>query len=607
MKKLEQLYVHKQAVKLIGRFHYLDTSLVPLMLLHSLVKGILPLLPILFSAPMLNSFLKGNIREAIIYIGWLIGLEAILQIGETIIRNKFILHCKAVSREVESILYTHPLGLDYESMEDGSAMEEFTMALMSLQYRSNYATLVENYGMFLSNLFSFLVLIVLIVKLCIQLPHTSYYWLSVVASPIIFTMLILGGFILFLFSFQKLLLYTREEFQKNFEKQVEAEQMLQSCLKMSCDDELIKINHTFHGYELIRNIFNKSIQKVIVTYRRLVFLDIAGSSGKEIGNFFIGVLAYVLVGVKVLAKAITVGELIQYVQSIIQLNSMLSLIMTKHQDISECIRYFDKILLFLERKNKFETGSIPIEKRDDYKYELAFEHVSFKYPNSDTYILKDLTFQLNLHNKSALVGANGAGKTTLIKLLCRLYDPTEGKITLNGVDIKKYNYKEYLSLFSVVFQDFVMLDFPMEENVACRKDFDEDKVKECLYRAGLSNIENRFEEVEEDKSGNKFSGGQKQKMAIARALYKDAPVVILDEPTAALDPISEFDIYQRLNDLIGEKTCLYISHRMSSCRFCDDIIVLDKGEIVERGSHEELLLHGSYYKKMWEAQAQYYS
>ena len=116
-----------------------------------------------------------------------------------------------------------------------------------------------------------------------------------------------------------------------------------------------------------------------------------------------------------------------------------------------------------------------------------------------------------------------------------------------------------------------------------------------------------FKEVEEDKSGNKFSGGQKQKMAIARALYKDAPVVILDEPTAALDPISEFDIYQRLNDLIGEKTCLYISHRMSSCRFCDDIIVLDKGEIVERGSHEELLLHGSYYKKMWEAQAQYYS
>ena len=604
---MKQLKVHKKAIQLILRFHHLDQSLVPLMLLHSLIKGVLPLLPIFFTGSILNNLIGGDINNAIISIGWLIGLEVVLQIGESIVRNQFIVHSKAVGREVERILYTYPLGLDYESMEDSSVMEEFTTALMSFRYRSNYSKLVQDYGVLLSNIVSFVILIILIIQLCLQAPKVSSGILSILATPVVFICLLLGSFSIFLVALQVVLSYSNREFEKNFTLQVESEEQLMSCLKMCLDNDLIKNNHIFHSYSIIRKLFDHTFKKTCANYKKIISLEMIGTNARELGNGFISIVAYILVGIKVLAKAITVGEFIQYIQGIIQLNIMLSLILSKQNEISECVVYFDKILNFLNRKNKFETGTIPIEKRDDYKYELAFEHVSFKYPNSNEYILKDVTFKLNLHNKSALVGANGSGKTTLIKLLCRLYEPTEGVITLNGVDIKKYNYTEYLSLFSVVFQDFVMLDLPIEENIACKKEFDKEKVKKCLHRAGLSNIEHRFDEVEEEKEGSKFSGGQKQKMAIARALYKDAPIVILDEPTAALDPMSEFDIYERLNDLIGEKTCLYISHRMSSCRFCDDIIVLDKGEIVERGNHNKLLSNNSYYKKMWEAQAKYYA
>ncbi|MDD6795823.1 MAG: ABC transporter ATP-binding protein, partial [Clostridiaceae bacterium] len=205
-------------------------------------------------------------------------------------------------------------------------------------------------------------------------------------------------------------------------------------------------------------------------------------------------------------------------------------------------------------------------------------------------------------------------KTTFIKLLCRLYDPTEGEILLNGINIKKYNYKEYLSLFSVVFQDFKLFSFSLSQNVASSVDYDEELVIDSLNKSGFSE---KLEKLDKgidtplykdfDEEGVEISGGEAQKIAIARALYRNAPFVILDEPTAALDPISEFEIYSRFKDLVGDKTAVYISHRLSSCRFCDDIAVFEDGRIIQRGNHDELLKNkdGKYYE-LWNAQAQYY-
>ncbi len=257
-------------------------------------------------------------------------------------------------------------------------------------------------------------------------------------------------------------------------------------------------------------------------------------------------------------------------------------------------------------------GTLPVEKRIDNAYELSFEHVSFKYPGTEQYIIKDLSITFQIGEKLALVGRNGAGKTTLIKLLLRFYEPTEGRILLNGIDIGKYDQDEYMHIFSVVFQDFRLYHLPLDENIAGSERVDEERVRRVLDQVGMSERISHMRDgihtrlYHETGDGEALSGGEAQKIAIARAIYKDAPFVILDEPTSALDPLAEAEIYENFNEMVGDKTAIYISHRMSSCKFCDKILVLEQGNIVESGTHEELMeRQGSYYK-LYQAQAKHY-
>ena len=225
-----------------------------------------------------------------------------------------------------------------------------------------------------------------------------------------------------------------------------------------------------------------------------------------------------------------------------------------------------------------------------------------------------MNLKFKVGEKLAVVGMNGSGKTTFIKLLCRLYDPTEGEILLNGVNIKKYDYNEYLSIFSVVFQDFRLFAFSLGQNVAAGAKYDGKKAAACLEKAGFGK---RLAAMPQgldtklyrdfDPNGVEISGGEAQKIALARALYKDAPFIILDEPTAALDPVSEYEVYSKFNEISGNKTAIYISHRLASCRFCDKILVFDAGCIVQHDTHEALLAQlGGKYSELWNAQAQYY-
>ena len=209
---------------------------------------------------------------------------------------------------------------------------------------------------------------------------------------------------------------------------------------------------------------------------------------------------------------------------------------------------------------------------------------------------------------------NGSGKTTFIKLLCRLYDPTEGEILLNGIDIRKYNYKEYMMIFSVVFQDFKLFSLTLGENVSTKINYDEEEVKNALKKSGFHNWLSTMPEglntylyKDFNKKGIIISGGEAQKIAIARAIYKNAPFIILDEPTAALDPIAEAEIYEKFNEITGDKTAIYISHRLSSCKFCDKIVVFHEGSVIQTGTHQELAAdkNGKYFQ-LWTAQAQYY-
>ena len=268
---------------------------------------------------------------------------------------------------------------------------------------------------------------------------------------------------------------------------------------------------------------------------------------------------------------------------------------------------------YMGLENQKYQGSLPLEKRRDNKFTVEFEHVSFKYPGSEQYVIRDLNLSFVVGEKMAIVGRNGSGKTTFIKLLCRLYDVTEGVIKVNGIDIRKYDYKEYCNLFSIVFQDFRMFAFPLGENIAGSEEVEQERAVDALCRAGLKECYEALSEglatyvgKEYEEDGVNFSGGEKQKMAIARAIYKDAPLVIMDEPTAALDPEAECEVFAGFDRMVGEKTAIYISHRLASCRFCEDILVFEGGQVVQRGSHEQLAAVPGLYQKLWDAQAQYY-
>ena len=327
----------------------------------------------------------------------------------------------------------------------------------------------------------------------------------------------------------------------------------------------------------------------------------------------IGII-YIFVCLKAWAGAFGVGYITQYVGAITNLCNGLSLIFMIIGDMPNNARFLRAIKDFMEIPNDMYQGSLTTEKRADRNYEVEFKDVSFKYPGSDAYALRHVSMKFKISGRLAVVGMNGSGKTTFIKLLCRLYDPTEGQILLNGIDIRKYRYDDYLNIFSVVFQDFQLPALPLGENVAACATYDKERVLDSLQKAGfgdrLAKLPNGldtylYNQLKED--GVSVSGGEAQKIAIARALYKDAPFLILDEPTAALDPIAEAEIYSNLNNIIDDKTAIYISHRLSSCRFCDDILVFHEGNVVQHGNHETLVadVAGKYFE-LWNAQAQYY-
>ncbi|MGI5899633.1 MAG: ABC transporter ATP-binding protein [Christensenellales bacterium] len=332
-----------------------------------------------------------------------------------------------------------------------------------------------------------------------------------------------------------------------------------------------------------------------------------------VSTAFTGVI-YVFVCLKAWAGAFGVGAVTQYVGAITALSKGVSDLISTAGTLRANAEFLRPAFEFLDIPNDMYQGSLTTEKRADCDYQIEFRNVSFKYPGTDDYALKDVSIAFNVGERLAVVGQNGSGKTTFIKLLCRLYDPTDGEILLNGIDIRKYDYDQYLSIFAVVFQDFQLLSLPLGQNVAAALDYDNEKAKATLIEAGfgerLANMPKGlqtclYKGFEDD--GVEISGGEAQKIALARALYKQAPFIILDEPTAALDPIAEYEIYTKFNEFVGEKTAIYISHRLSSCRFCDDIAVFDLGRIVQKGGHDQLLREvGGKYHQLWHAQAQHY-
>ena len=326
-------------------------------------------------------------------------------------------------------------------------------------------------------------------------------------------------------------------------------------------------------------------------------------------------LVYLFVCLKAWGGAFGVGSVTQYVGAVIALTKNISELIKCMGLMKSNTPFLETTYQFLDIPNSMYQGSLTTEKRADRQYEVEFRDVSFQYPGSEIWALRHVNMKFRVGKRLAIVGENGSGKTTFIKLLCRLYDPQEGQILLNGIDIRKYNYRDYMDIFSVVFQDFQLICQPLGANVAGSMRYDRDRVRKSLMDAGfgdrLATMEKGLDTMlykDLSEEGVDVSGGEAQKIAIARALFKDAPFIILDEPTAALDPIAEAEIYSKFNDITGDRTAIYISHRLSSCKFCDEIAVFHEGAIIQQGTHDKLVADkGGKYYELWNAQAQYYT
>lgn len=384
---------------------------------------------------------------------------------------------------------------------------------------------------------------------------------------------------------------------------------LTSKTKQGMDIRLYRMDRTLAG------IIRKRLEELWAFYTRVYDKSAGYNIIGGVGSTLCYGLTYLFVALKALGGAFGIGYVVQYVGAISQVATGISELGWSISAMLSTAPYMATTFDLLDIPNRKYMGTLTVEKRSDNKYDVEFRDVSFQYPGSETYALRHMNLKFQIGRKLAVVGMNGSGKTTMIKLLCRLYDPTEGEILLNGIDIRKYNYDEYMSLFSVVFQDFQLFSFPLGQNVASKVNYNRERAEECLRLSGFAD---RLSELEQgldtylgqdfDENGVAMSGGESQKVALARALYKNAPFMILDEPTAALDPLAEYEIYTKFNKIIGNHTAVYISHRLSSCRFCDEIAVFHEGQVIQFGTHESLLADekGKYYE-LWNAQAQYYT
>lgn len=356
-------------------------------------------------------------------------------------------------------------------------------------------------------------------------------------------------------------------------------------------------------YEELRKVSVEKLnyeRKMNMLYSILSFLKIIFLYGVAVYEFALG--------------NVTLGSFTIYLGAIQLFSQSLSQLLASFNELIRVSVYYNDYQSFMNISEKVTiSGTKELEDYQQIEMKIEFENVWFKYPNQKDYTLKDINLVIESGEKIALIGENGSGKTTLVKLLLRLYEPEKGRILINGVDIKEYTYESYMQLFSPVFQDFKLLFYTIKENIVFDKKVSDERVYQCLAEVDLENKMRSYPEglnsylsKEFSEEGIDLSGGEKQRLAIAKALFKNAPIVVLDEPTASIDPISESKLYKKVRYLFGKNTILYISHRMSSITFCDKIIILEHGKIEEMGTYSELIDQQGLFWDMYQKQKEKY-
>lgn len=594
MKNKTRYSVFDNSRYMLNEVNKIDKQTIPLMLIYALPAAIAPLMSTVLLKMLLNIFeTGGKLNRIFISVGIFVVLSATANITRDYIENRLTLKADKVRFSFQSKILMHSMQIPYESIESREKRKMLEKAQEAVAYiNRGIAASVQQYkklfydfiGVFSACAIFFFVdfkisVLLLIVGIC-----TFYIFARLADSEKEYA--------------DKVLPIRKKTQYFTLNKPTE--------IKAAKDIRIFGISSWFSPMLDIligdRADIASHFFKAFTKYRFLEMLLILIREGATMYFLISGVLN----------NKISVSDFAFYFGILNAFSVWIKGIALDFQDIKKDSLICSDLRVFMELETIEEDNKPAVPIDTSKPCTIEFKNVSFSYNKKDS-VIKNISFKVNGGEKLAIVGENGAGKTTCMKLMSGLYSPDEGEILINGIRTEDMPEKQHFSLFSAVFQDAFSLSASIGENISLSGDTADDRVSAALKKAGLydkiCNLENGANTMldkELNKDGIDLSGGEMQKMFLARALYKDAPVIILDEPTAALDPIAENDLYIKFNDLTKNKTAFYISHRLSSTRFCDRILYLKDGQIAESGTHEELVALKGEYFRMYEMQSYYY-
>ncbi len=565
---------------------------IPLMIVSAIIVSIRTLLATILPSMILQELLGNReIKTIVIYILLLSLGQFILQLISIILDGLLDYSTSKADFEIEKIFNDKIMSIDYFNIEDPAFIDKMNRAKKGMNEYSN-------------GIYSFVYSLRMVIKSVITIA--GVIGIVVYSKQYIAMILTLIAIITNTIIYRKIQ-NINQEFRNSM---VRYERKLNYYNRNIISFRMQKDLRLFGGKELLKTTTDDTNPPAIKAYTKLSNkLSLLGTIDSFCYYILTQFLSILYLGYQCVNKVISISTFQLLFTSLKTLDGQIANLIYNVQDYIKACEYQDEFIDIIEMESVFVNGVKKIDKIES----IEFKNVSFKYPRTDNYILKDVSFRITNNEKVSLVGLNGAGKTTIIKLICRFYEIEEGEILVNGININELDYKDYMKQIAVVFQDFMIISFSIRSNIAIIER-DQEKLYDVLRRAQvldrvleLENKENTYINKWFDKTGITFSGGEMQKFAIARCLYKDSDFVVLDEPTSALDPVAEAKIYYEFNDIVGKKLTLFISHRLSSCIFSDHIMVLDGNKIVEEGTHKELMKNekGLYYK-MFTSQAAYY-
>lgn len=613
MKKISFVNNVKKTINVLKLMTRLSKSYVISFVFRAISDSILPYVSIFFTYKIIDGIIMNSPANVIMAnVWWMISLTLVISIIGRIAYYTNVAHGIEMNYRLDEMIAKKTYELDYKQLEDNDVMQLIEKAKEGCNGNGGI-TLYTDYvltGM-LSSILSIIYGAILLSGLFVAKELTISTVLSrFVNNPLSGFVLLLAFIIplsLSFFVMKKDNKYSYDIMMKN----IDGNRKLGYFYQIIGNYKYGKDIRIFGMKDMIYETMTCDKYSVESNWRGYSNFSSRIMALPVLGNKILSFIVYMYVGIKAYYGLITVGNVVMYVGAITLISTGITAILERYAKMHLYNNYLENYFVFLNLKTEKQYGIVDYLDFDNI--EIEFKDIDFTYPNQKEKALNNINLKINTHEKLAIVGLNGAGKTTLIKLLCRLYEPSKGEILINGIKLTDYSKEVMDKLYSVVFQDYKLFSYSIKDNVASKQNGNVELVNETIEKSGMKQRVEKMEKGIEtliyqrnNKEGVEISGGEAQKLSIARALYKSSPIVILDEPTAELDPKSEAEVYEKFQHLVEDKTTVFISHRMSSCKFCDRIIVMDNGEIVEHGDHVNLVNGDGLYKKMWTAQAKYY-